>query len=368
MNILLRILVILTLMLNGVSLWFAMASYAKKNLLIDRNTAFRDFTESIARTFEADEPEITNVAGDHEARDISDVTLATADITPDTSDFWETYKQAYEKIDGKSYAIPNPSDLDETYVLDAEGKPERDYQGNPVTEGSPQANALAEILKKATAQRTRMNNIRDQLTKLREEYEETVADLNSVKKQGRESLKTIQAKEEQIAQLESEKARLEGEIVELKDQISTLENDKQALQADLDKATEELETLRAENEKLKKVIEEFAKNGSTGSAPTAATANMIAGVKGTVVRVNNEYNYCLVKLSDEALKELIGEEGDRKLPEVEYFLRRASNDHTIVGKIRLRSVTKEIGTIVCDILADWKQDEIKQGDEVFFLD
>lgn len=368
MNILLRILVILTLMLNGVSLWFAMASYAKKNLLIDRNTAFRSFTESIARTFEADEPEIVNVAGDHEARDISDVTLATADITPDTSDFWETYKQAYEKIDAKSYAIPNPGDLDETYVLDGEGKPERDYQGNPVTEGSPQANALAEILKKATAQRTRMNNIRDQLTKLREEYEETVADLNKVKKQGRESLKTIQVKEEQIAQLESEKARIEGEVDGLKSQITSLEDDKQSLQADLDKATEEVETFRAEADKLKKVIEEFAKNGSTGSAPTAATANMIAGVKGTVVRVNNEYNYCLVKLTDEALKELIGDEGDRKMPEVEYLLRREGDTKGLVGKIRLRSVTKEIGTIVCDILADWKQDEVKIGDEVFFLD
>lgn len=368
MNILLRILVILTLVLNGVSLWFAMANYGKKNLLIDRSTLYRTFTESIARTFEADEPEVTNVAGEHTARDISDVTLATADITPDTSDFWETYKQAYEKIDAKSYVIANPDDLDETYVLDAEGKPERDFQGKPITEGSPQANTLAEILKKATAQRTRMNNIRDQLTKLREEYESTVEDLNKVKKQGRESLKTIQAKEEQIAQLESEKARLEGEITELKDQISTLENEKQSLQADLDKANEEVETLRAENEKYKKIIDEIAKSGSSGKGASAASANMVAGVKGTVVRVNNEYNYCLVKISKEALVELIGEEQDRQLPEVEYLLRRPGNNKAIVGKIRLRTVTKEIDTIVCDILADWKQDEIKVGDEVFFLD
>ena len=73
--------------------------------------------------------------------DIPNVTLATADITPDTSDFWETYKQAYEKIDGKSYAIPNPSDLDETYVLDGEGKPERDFEGKPVKAGAPSPKA-----------------------------------------------------------------------------------------------------------------------------------------------------------------------------------------------------------------------------------
>ena len=45
-------------------------------------------------------------------------------------------------------------------------------------------------LKKAMDQRARMNNIRAQLTNIREEYEDTVVELNDVKKQGRESLKT----------------------------------------------------------------------------------------------------------------------------------------------------------------------------------
>ena len=368
MNILLRILVILTLLLNGVALWFSLALYGKRNLLIDRNTNFREFTENIARTFEATEPEIVNVASEHTPRDISDVTLATADITPDTSDFWETYKQAYEKIDAKSYAIPNPSDLDEVYILDAEGKPERDFEGKPVKSGAPMALALEEILKKATAQRTRMNNIRDQLTKLRQEYEETVEDLNRVKKQGRESLKTIQAKEEQISQLEAEKSRLEGEITELKDQVSTLENEKQSIQADLDAANEKIEILTAENEKYKKLIEDLAKGGTSAKGPAAAVANLAAGVKGTVVRVNNEYNYCLVKVTDEALIELIGEDGSRELPEVEYLIRRPTDDKTLVGKVRLRTITKDVKTIVCDILADWKQGDVKTGDEIFYLD
>ena len=352
MNIVLRILVILTLILNGVALWFSLALYGKRNLLIDRNDSFRDFTIKIARTFEA--------AEDREEQ-------AAAAPAPDKSDFWETYKQAYEKIDNKSYAIPNTSDLDEVYVLDGEGKPVLDSHGDPEKEGAPMANALEEVLKMANAQRARMNNIRDQLAKLRAEYEETVADLNAVKKQGRESLKTIAERDETIAGLEADKARLEGEITELKSQISTLENEKQSLQADLDKANEELENLKAENEKLRKVIEENIRGGANPNGPLAAVANIAAGVKGTVVRVNNEYNYCLVKLSDEALTELIGENGDRPLPEIDYLIRRPGVDG-VVGKVRLRTLTKDVKTIVCDILADWKQGDVKNGDEIFYLD
>ncbi len=370
MNILLRILVILTLILNGVALWFALSLYGKRNLLIDRNDRYRDFAEQIAQTFEADEPEHVNVAADHEARDISAVTLANADINPDRSDFWESYKQELEKIDAPSYKIPNVADLDEVYILTPEGKPELDSRGEPKKAGSPMDLALEKVVEKAIAQRARMNNVRAQLTALRNEYEDTVAELNQVKKQGRESLKTIAQRDETIAGLEADKSRLEGEVADLKGQIETLESEKQSLQADLDKSNEELEAARAEIETLKKTLEEIALRGTGGvnADGVAAVANVTAGVKGSIVRVNNEYNYCLVKLSDEALVELIGENGDKPLPELDYLVRRPDDENGIVGKIRLRTITKDAKTIVCDILADWKQGDLQKGDEVFYLD
>ena len=73
MNIVLRILVILTLILNGVAVWFATEMYGKRNLVIDRNVGFRDFTIKIAKTFEAEEPATENTAANHTARDISSV-------------------------------------------------------------------------------------------------------------------------------------------------------------------------------------------------------------------------------------------------------------------------------------------------------
>lgn len=370
MNIVLRILVILTLILNGVALWFTIALHGKRNLLIDRNVLFRDFVIQIAKTFEAEEPTIENTAANHTARDISAVTLSTADITPDRSDYWETYKEGYEKSDNKSYQIANVSDLDEVYILDAEGKPNKDFQGNPVTEGAPLDRELKATLKKAVDQRTRMNNIRQQLVDLRKEYEDTIDDLNAVKKQGRESLKTIAAKEEEISNLESEKSRLEGEVSDLKGTVQNLEDEKSALQGDLDKLQEDLDGANAEIEKLKQTLDKIAQQGTRGVNANAAVANVTAGVKGVVVRADNDYNYCLVKLDEASMKELIGEEGNEKiLPEIEYYVRhKGQNDEQIVGKIRLKTLTKDAGVIVCDILIDWKQDNIKKDDEVFYLD
>lgn len=369
MNIVLRILVILTLVLNGVALWFAMALYGQRNLLIDRNVKFRDFTIQVAKTFEAEEPVVENTAANHTARDISPVTLANADITPDRSDYWESYKEGYEKIDNKSYQIANPDDLNEVYILNAEGKPEKDFQGNPVTDGAPMDVTLKEVLKKAMDQRARMNNIRAQLTNIREEYEDTVVELNDVKKQGRESLKTIAAKEEQIATLEGEKSQLEGQVTELKDQVQTLEDDKVAMQGDLDKLAEELETVKAERDTYKQTLDKIAQQGTRGVNSDAVVANLYAGVKGKVVRVDNNYNYCIVELDEAAMAELIGEEGDKELPEIDYYVRHAGGaEDAVVGKIRLRTLTKDAGVVICDILVDWKQGEIKKGDEVFYLD
>ncbi len=372
MNIVLRILVILTLVLNGVALWFATALYGKRNLLIDRNEAFRDFTVAIAKTFEAEDAPHENTAADHEARDVSDVSLASADITPDKSDFWESYKEELEKLDGKRYTIDNrKSDLDEVYVLNAEGKPELDGRGAPLMEGAPMDLLLKEIQSKALAQYKRLNNVRGELTKVRTELESTITELNEVKKQGRESLKTISGLEEQVSTLEADKARLEGDVSNLKEEITSLEEQKTSMQAEMDRAIEERETAEAEVAKLKETLEKIAIGGQTASAaggPTAV-ANITAGVKGTIARVDNEYNFCLVSLSDEAYTELVGEAGDRPLPEVEYLVRRAGQtEGAIVGKIRLRTLTRDTKTLICDVLADWKQEPLQRGDEVFFLD
>lgn len=380
MNILLRILVILTLVLNGVAFWFTYALYGKRELLKDRNDRFRDFTVEIAKTLEADQPATTEedeaTLAAKTTRDDDEISLDTADMAPEELrrvNFWtdgEGYHIEYEATP-EFYAVPNVADLDEIYILDAEKKAKLDARGLPVTAGSPMDLALKEIVAKSEAQRDHYALVRGQLTALREEYEATIPVLNAAKAEARQHLKTIQARDNTISGLEADKANLEGQVADRDQQIATLEEEKQTLQNDLDAITEERDTLADAVENLKKTLEMFAQGGqgaNTSANGIAAIANVSAGIKGTIARVDNEYNFAIVKLTPESLTELIGEAGDRPLPEVEFYVCRPGKQSDVIAKVKLRTLVKDQSAIVCDIPADWKQADVQLGDEVFYLD
>lgn len=380
MNILLRILVILTLVLNGVAFWFTYALYGKRELLKDRNDRFRDFTVEIAKTLEAEQPAATEedeaTLAAKTTRDDDEISLDTADMAPEELrrvNFWtdgEGYHIEYEATP-EFYAVPNVADLDEIYILDAEKKAKLDARGLPVTAGSPMDLALKEIVAKSEAQRDHYALVRGQLTALREEYEATIPVLNAAKAEARQHLKTIQARDNTISGLEADKANLEGQVADRDQQIATLEEEKQTLQNDLDAITEERDTLADAVENLKKTLAMLAQSGQGANASAngiAAIANVSAGIKGTIARVDNEYNFAIVKLTPESLTELIGEAGDRPLPEVEFYVCRPGKQSDVIAKVKLRTLVKDQSAIVCDIPADWKQADVQLGDEVFYLD
>ncbi len=380
MNILLRILVILTLVLNGVAFWFTYALYGKRELLKDRNDRFREFTVEIAKTLEADQPATTEedeaTLAAKTTRDDDEISLDTADMAPEELrrvNFWtdgEGYHIEYEATP-EFYAVPNVADLDEIYILDAEKKAKLDARGLPVTAGSPMDLALKEIVAKSEAQRDHYALVRGQLTALREEYEATIPVLNAAKAEARQHLKTIQARDNTISGLEADKANLEGQVADRDQQIATLEEEKQTLQNDLDAITEERDTLADAVENLKKTLAMLAQSGQGANASAngiAAIANVSAGIKGTIARVDNEYNFAIVKLTPESLTELIGEAGDRPLPEVEFYVCRPGKQSDVIAKVKLRTLVKDQSAIVCDIPADWKQADVQLGDEVFYLD
>lgn len=367
MNITLRVLIILILMLNGVSLWFATVLYGKRELLIDRNRTLEDSIVQLAKTFEAEDAPYADTSANHEARDISEVSLANADITPDTSDFWTTYQEQYEKQDGKRYDISNKrDDLAEIYELDGEGKPLLDSRGQKITEGAPMAKLLEEVQDKAVKQYGRMNLIRSELAKVRAELEDTITELNKVKKAGRADKKTIKAREDTIAELESKVSQLEDEKASLEAQIAALEEEKTALQADLEKVMEEKEQMQADIDKLRNTLEELTRGQSTGKV----AINITAGVKGTITKVDNEYNIAIFKATPETMTELLGEDRqERTLPDISFLVKRpGAKASAVAGKIQLRTLVASGDLIVCDILKDWKQTKIEAGDEVFYLD
>ncbi len=371
MNIVLRCLVIVTLILNGVALWFATSLHAKRELLIDRNVVLEDFIVKIAKTFEKEDLPHENTAANHEERDVSPVSLETADITPDKGDFWEDYKEEMETIPEESYSIDaRKDDLQEIYLLNADGTARLDRTGKPTKAGAPMAKLLEEVNQKAMDQRRRINNVRSELKKVRVELEDTIAELNSTKKSARESLKTIAQKDEQIGTLESEKARIEEEKSALESEKSALEDEKASLQADLEASEEKLQIANDQVTQLKATIEKIVQQGGGQKSDAAvASANLTAGVKGSVVRADNDYNFCIVKVDDQTMKELVGEDGERELPEIELLVRhKGAANAQVIAKIRVRTITRENNALICDILEDWKQDTIKTGDEVFYLD
>ncbi len=381
MNILLRILVILTLVLNGVAFWFTYALYGKRELLKDRNDRFESFTIEIAKTLEGAQPEQTEddkaalaemPVIDMESTDAEHAGKALTDL--EVRSFWTEGEGGYH-IEYEStpefYKGPEPKDLEEVYVLDAEKKAKLDSRGKAITTGSKMDVALNEIVAKSEAQRDYYTKVRGQLTALREEYEALVPQIHTLKEESRQRAQTIIDRDNTISGLEADKANLEGQVADRDQQIASLEEEKSVLQGDLDAVTEERDTLADEVENLKKTLAMSAQSGQRANPNpdgVASVAHVTARVNGTLARGANHHHLPIRPLTPAALNDLLCAAGDRPLPEIDFLVSRPGKKDAIVGKIKVRTLVKDQSPITCDIPADWKQDAIQQGDEVFYLD
>ena len=99
-----------------------------------------------------------------------------------------------------------------------------------------------------------------------------------------------------------------------------------------------------------------------------AVTSLPAGDKGKVIEADNEDMFAIVKFSDEAMKELKGENRDRPRPSIELGVRRPGFNGEageFVGRVRLRQEVKGKNYVVCDILGAWEQDKLKENDVLF---
>jgi uncharacterized phage infection (PIP) family protein YhgE len=229
---------------------------------------------------------------------------------------------------------------------------------------------LAETLKKAEDQLNRLNETREQLKALRQELIETVNDLNSRKGDLRDKLATI-------AQLQQQIAGLEQTIADKQRQIGLLEEEKRTLQdtvAERDRAIELQKKDIAErdvaisrlNIELKKCRDENSSSTGGPLVPRSAEVFLSAGVKGSVVAINPEWNFIVISLSDIFINEVFPPDQDRTrpLPNIELMLQRA--DGTFVTKVRLTQLKPDQKIGVADIMTEWQQQPVEPGDVVFF--
>jgi len=374
MGKLLRILVILFLLVSIAALVLAHMLFAKRELLKGRTQKLENAVITLATAIEA-EPGTPEQEPDLPPRDISPCTTEILD-NPEVSSFWDDYSAALEVLDQPTLDLnKRKSQLAKYYQTDpATGDAIIDPNGYPVTKGpGTMQEVLEDTIAKAADQYNRLNQTRQQLKALRVELVDTINELNKNKRDHRAALK-------QIKELQDLINPLKAEISQLKDDLKTKEQEKQELQDQVaeqerriaiveEQRTEkaaEVERLKEENAKLRETPMAVDQTPSQpGAAAPVHEVPLESGVKGTVAAVDPEWNFVIVELAEKFLQELLGEDLSRQFAPVELMIKRSGDEQAFVTKVRLVQLNTAQRLGVADILAEWQQLPVRQGDVLF---
>lgn len=377
MGKLLRVLVIICLLLSIGALVLGTMLFKKRELLKGRTQKLETAIIALGTTIEA-EPPAEPQDKTYPAKDISQCTPET--LEPEFSDFWTKYSAKLEMQDQSKLDLDSHrTDLMIYYKVDpVTGEPLRDpATGYKITKGEgTMQGVLDNLLSKAEEQYNRLNETRQQLTDLRVEQIDTITEMNKRKGELRTALKEIvdlKAKiqeinetiikplEKKVEELEEAKRTAEEQISEQQRQFALLEEEKM-----------ELENVNAQ---LKKEIDKFYKSGAgavspgfpaPGSTTVPIGINVKPGTKGKVAAVNPKWNFIVLELNDDFLREILGEDLSGSVPHIELQIKRSDEPEKFVTKVRLVDLRREDKLGIADILADWQQLPVKEGDLVFY--
>ena len=376
MNKALHALVYVFLVLAGAALWFEIQLNDKRSVLTDRNRQQEDYLVRIAQTIEKVEP--TKGPAIEVQKDVSPVEAKLND-NPDYENVLESYKAELEQANLETFKWDDMStrnQLRRIYAQDpATGELIMDGD-KPFMKGPGTSDELlAKLFDAAKAQQSRLNTTRAELVALRQKLEQHIPEIHQLKDEGRQDKVTIEEKKAQIAKLEEQKAGLENDLTKKNAQIEELNTEMTSVKDELTTTKDELEGKKEDlakkdeqYEKLKKAyMALFAQRGAS-SGGASAIKSVPAGDKGKVVDVDNDDMFVIVEMTDEAMKELKGDNPSNPLPLLEFGIKRAGFKGAageFVGRIRLRQEIKGMNLVICDILGSWEQDKVKVGDDVF---
>jgi len=374
MNKALHVLVYVFLALATAALYFELQLNAKRTLLTDRNRMQEEYLVSIAKTIEKDDPPKT-VAPELKI-DTSPVEAKLVD-SPDMDNVLDEYNAHLEQANLETYnwdPMPTREQLRQVYVADEEGNPQMDGS-EPMKRGSPEDKLLSALFDSAKKQQSRLNSTRAELVVLRGKLENVVKELNTLKPIARQDKVTIVEKNEKITKLEAEKSDLENKITKKNAEIDELNTSITSLRDEVTTAKDETEATKEELaksqklvEQLKKLLMESVQTDGGKSAKNAGITSLPAGDKGKVVEADNENMFAVVAFSEEAMKELKGDNPNAPIPQIELGIKRAGHQGEageFVGRIRLRQEVKGKPYVICDILSAWEQDKLQADDTVF---
>ena len=146
----------------------------------------------------------------------------------------------------------------------------------------------------------------------------------------------------------------------LKEEVTAAKDETIAAKEELDKAKETIENMKALLQKR------TAEPRAQAAGPVTGGGQLTDGNKGTILKVNNDKLYVVVKFDDAALDELIGSDRNGALPPHEMLVVRkdAQGKMQIIARIRLSRWTPKTNLVTADILQDWQQAPIKEDDVV----
>jgi len=367
----LRVFTILLLILSIGALVLGVLLFNKRELLKGRTQMLEEYVIKLGSTLETEKAEaLEELPGDPE-RDVGPVTDQVVE-NPEIASFWDTYKYHLEETEqGLLDLNKKRREMMQYFQLDPiTQKPKKDQYGQKIIKGEGTMHkVLEDALLKAEDQYNLLNETREQLRVLREELIATIRDLNSQKGELRQKL-------QQITQLSRQIMGLEQQVEGLRNNIALLEEEKQALRDDVAERDRQIQ-LRDKDiaeqktaiKRLEQIIKDMeVRNSRKGGDGDAVNPSSIAfiepGDKGTIIAVNKEWNFAIIKVTPAFINEIWGEDPTRALPHIELVARRADSGD-FVTKLKITQVKLDEGLAVADILTSWQQMPLKIGDVVF---
>jgi len=348
-----------------------MQLFGKRELLKGRAQKLEEAVIQLGALIEEDAPQ--GSASQYPERDISPTTLDFLD-DQEFSNFWVDYSNSYEVADAATMNIKRrEAELFAYFKRDAEGKVLKDARGLKVTSGKGTMQGLLdEVLGKAEAQYNLLNDTRQQMADTRTELIAANQDLNQAKGGYRQTLAKLKDTEEA-------KARAEGELQVAKNELAEAKETQRALEDAIAEERRQLQFVEEQKIELEDTITQLKDEiaglrGQTPSTPVQTDVQQSdieqivvdPGTKGTVVAVNDTWNFVILALNDATLVELLGENMDQAPGAVEYMIKRKDGEQdTFVTKVQLQQVRRDKKLAIASIMSDWQQSSVKEGDVVF---
>jgi hypothetical protein len=375
MDKLLKVLVALLLVLAVIGLILGSTLYGKRELLKARTQKLENALVALGASLEAKQPDAPRRV-DYPERDLSPCSDEMMP-NPELSAFWQDYNPALEQQENPMLDLnPYRAQLMAYFKVDpVTGKPIRDAMGRPLTtgEGTMQA-VLDDILAKASAQYARLTETRQQLTNVRAELVDAIQDINSRKRELRVALKDI-------TDLKATIAPLKAEIATLNDRIEILNEEKDVLQADILDLKAEVAALQEQNSdteqqlaRLKEENDSLRKIGGSGDVQPAVASQdgsmedfimpaLPTGAKGRVIAVREDWKFVVVELRDAFVAELSELNIEGRVPGLTLMVTRPGAERDrFITKVKLVHLKTDQKMAVADIMTDWQQDTVREGD------